>query len=448
MNEIAPDTLTVLPDPRLFRAARWTQRICLGVAAVAILFGLMPLFGTEMSVWLAAGMRGSLLFLLTALLCGISLLLAEPGWTWVAVSYARSVVNFFVICGAAALIFAARVENDTGSQQNAAFPPAGLTVGFAALAIAVVLVDKRNWLLNRLEDVLVCGLCLLGLLLVSDAVFGRFALFGGTADNQGWTALLLCLLALTIVVTLHQAEHGVFSIFLGVGVGSNLARVFAPILLLLPFAWETMNVWMNRVGPGGHLNAALLASCGVGVAVGILLFFAWRISALENEIHDLILRDEATRLYNVRGFHMLAEHALRLAQRSNIPFSVLFIDLENLSQIHAQLGQDASTASLAEAGELLRATFRESDIKGRIDGDKFAVAGRFDRAGISVAALRLEASAAACNAKSARAIPLKFSMGHVTSSETNEAESLKELLERAGRVRNRQDNQLTEMRVN
>ena len=49
---------------------------------------------------------------------------------------------------------------------------------------------------------------------------------------------------------------------------NNLARVFAPILLLLPFAWETMNVWMNRVGPGGHLNAALWG-CGVGVAVGI-----------------------------------------------------------------------------------------------------------------------------------------------------------------------------------
>ena len=448
MNETAPDTLTVLPDPRLFRAARWMQRICLGIAAVSVLFGLMPLFGSEISGWLAATTGGSLLFLLTALLCGISLLLAEPGWTWVAVSYARSVVNVFVICGGAALIFAARVANDSATQQNAAFPPAGFTVGFVALAIAVVLVDKRNWLVNRFADVLVCGLCLLGLLLVSDAMFGRFALFGGTADNQGWTPLLLCLLALTIVVTLHQAEHGVFSIFLGVGVGSNLARVFAPILLLLPFAWEALNKWINRVGSAGHLNAALLGSCGVAMAIGILLFFTWRISTMENEIHDLILRDEATRLYNARGFHMLAEHALRLAQRSNVPFSVLFIDLENLAQIHAQLGSEASTASLAEAGELLRATFRESDIKGRIDADKFAVAGRFDRVGILVAALRLEASVAACNAKSARPVPLKFSMGHVTSSETNEAESLKELLERAGHVRTRQDSQLTEMRVN
>ena len=42
---------------------------------------------------------------------------------------------------------------------------------------------------------------------------------------------------------------------------------------------------------------------------------------------------------------------------------------------------------LREAGEILKATFRESDIKGRIGGDEFAVAGQFDRAGISVAAI-------------------------------------------------------------
>jgi diguanylate cyclase (GGDEF)-like protein len=260
--------------------------------------------------------------------------------------------------------------------------------------------------------------------------------------------LLVCLVALTIVVTLQQAEHGVFSIFLGVGVGSNLARVFAPILLVLPLAWEVVNEWMNRGGPAGHLGAALLASSAVAVAVGILLFFAWRISSMENEIHDLILRDEATRLYNLRGFHMLAEHALRMAQRSGIPFSVLFIDLENLAQIHSQVGPDAAAAALAEAGGILRATFRESDIKGRIGADEFAVAGQFDRAGISVAALRLEAATAARSEKSGKPIPLKFSMGHVTTAGGDSQESLKEMLHRAGQIRNRQDGLLKEMLVN
>ena len=169
---------------------------------------------------------------------------------------------------------------------------------------------------------------------------------------------------------------------------------------------------------------------------------------MENEIHDLILRDEATRLYNYRGFHMLAEHALRLAQRSGVPFSVLFIDLENLAQIHTQLGPNVAAASLAEAGEILRANFRESDIKGRIGADEFAVAGQFDRAGISVAALRLEAIVAARSAKSSRPLPLKFSMGHVTTTNADAEESLKDLIDRAGNAKNRLDTQFMEMRVN
>ena len=63
MNEIVPDNLTVLPDPRLFRAARWTQRICLGVAGIGILLGLVeiPIGGNLTSV-----VRASLAFFLTA----------------------------------------------------------------------------------------------------------------------------------------------------------------------------------------------------------------------------------------------------------------------------------------------------------------------------------------------------------------------------------------------
>jgi diguanylate cyclase (GGDEF)-like protein len=446
MNEIVPDTLTVLPDPRLFRAARWTQRVCLGIAAVAILFGLMPLAGTALGGTSAATARTSLPFLLTALLCGLSLFLSEPDRTGVASGYARRIANFLAIC--ALIAFSILSQRGAASPPRTVFPPEWFALGLCALTIAVILVDQKNWLINRVVDVLVCGLCLLNLLLVSDAAFGSFALFGRTAGSPGLAALLVSLVALTIVVTLRQAEHGVLSIFLGVGFGSRLARVFAPILLLLPFAWEAANEWMNRIGPAGHMGAAFLASAGVAVAVGILLFFAWRISRMENEIHDLVLRDEATRLYNLRGFHMLAEHALRLAQRSGVPFSVLFIDLENLAQIHSQVGPDAAAAALAEAGEILRATFREPDIKGRIGADEFAVAGQFDRAGISVAALRLEAATAARSAKSGRPIPLKFSMGHVTTAGGDSQETLKEMLDRAGQLRNRQDGLLKEMLVN
>lgn len=448
MNEIAPDTLTVLPDPKLFRGARWAQRVCLGVAAIGVLFGLMPLLGIHLGGSSSTAARASLPYVITALLCGISLLLSEPDGIGIASIYAGRAVDLLASCGAVAILFFSRTGGGTSPLRESALLAARFSLGFVVLTLVVVLVDKENWLINRAVDLLVCGLCLLCLLLVSDAVFGSFALFGKATGAPGAAALLVSLVALTFAVALRQAEHGVFSIFLGVGVGSRLARIFAPILIVLPFVLEAVKEWMNRVDPVLHLNAALTASIAVAVAVGILLFFTWHISGMENQIHDLVLRDEATRLYNFRGFQMLAEHALQLAQRASVPFSVLYIDLENLADIHTELGPNAAAATLKEAGELLRATFRESDIKGRIGADSFAVAGQFDRTGISVAALRLEAATAARGARNGRPIPIKFSMGHVTTSDMNEPEKLRELLERAGQVRNRQESLLKETLVN
>lgn len=443
MNENAPDTLNVLPDPKLFRAARSLQRVCLILGLVSSSFGLMQLLGIGGS---AAAARGAVPLFVTSLLCGLSLALSGSESDGAAFSIAQRAANLLTIFAASVVIFWSRAGSLASQSQQIIFPPARLAFGFVLLTLIVVLIDNKNWLTNRIVDGMMCCLCLVDLLLLADAVYGKFALFGASSPGHN-AAVFSSLIALTVVVTMRQAERGVFSIFLGAGMGSNLARIFAPILLLLPFVWETLNTWMNRNG-ASHLNAALLGSAAVAVAFGILLFFAWRISKMENEIHDLILRDESTRLYNFRGFHMLAEHALRLAQRTNVPFSVLFINLENLAQVHSELGPDASAAALREAGEILKATFRESDIKGRIGGDEFAVAGQFDRAGISVAAMRLEAVAAARNAKSGRMIPLQLSMGHVTTSGGSTQETLKEMLDRAGQMRNRQESLMKEMLVN
>ena len=425
-----------MPDPKLFRAARLAQRVCLGLALIGVLIGLMPVVGVHFGAAPSISIRASLPYLITALLCSISLLLSQSERTGVAIIYAGRASNLLVLCGAAAILFFSR----TGEGAHWA---AGFSLGFMALALVVVLLDRNNRLLNRVVDVLVCGLCFLCLLLLSDAVFAGFALFGRVSSPSAG-AVLACLVALTIAVALRQSEHGVFSIFLGVGVGSRLARIFAPILIALPFVWVTADEWLKSLSIARHWNAVLEAAAGVTVAVSILLFFTWRISGMENQIHDLVLRDEATRLYNFRGFQMLAEHALRLAQRASVPFSVLYVDLENLAEIHTELGPNVAASALAEAGEILRATFRESDIKGRIGADAFAVAGQFDRTGISVAALRLEAATAARSARSSRPIPLKLSMGHVTTSDMNAPENLRELLERAGQVRNRQESLLRE----
>lgn len=435
MNGTAPEMLAVLPNPTLFRAARLTQRIALGIAGLGIVFALLPLATGGTGAGVA---RGSVPLLFTATICLLTLLLSSWDSGNAGMRFARRIANGLVLCGAAIILLWWHSAGPERRPGDIVFPPGWVCFGFLAIALAVVLIDRKNWLLNRLADLLVCSLCLLCMMVAAQVIFG-----GSETGRKASVATLVCLLCLTTVVTLRQAERGIFSIFLGIGAGSKLARIFAPFLILLPFVWQAASSRLSQ-----QVNQTVLALIAVVLAFGIVLVFAWRISQMENQIHDLVLRDDATRLYNQRGFHMLAEHALRLAKRSTVPFSLLFISLDNLGKIHTQLGPEVAAASLAEAGEVLRATFRESDIKGRIGANEFAVAGRFDRAGISVAALRLEAATAARSAKSARPIPLKFSMGHVTTTDPEAQETLNDLLSRAGHAKNRMDLQLKEMRVN
>ena len=83
---------------------------------------------------------------------------------------------------------------------------------------------------------------------------------------------------------------------------------------------------------------AILTAITTMVSFVLLLILARRISSMELEIRDLSLRDALTGLYNLRGFHLLAEQSLRLARRNQMPFSVLFVDLDNLKQINDSYG--------------------------------------------------------------------------------------------------------------
>jgi diguanylate cyclase (GGDEF)-like protein len=169
------------------------------------------------------------------------------------------------------------------------------------------------------------------------------------------------------------------------------------------------------------------------VSMALLLFLAWQIKGMETEIHSLSLSDELTKLYNLKGFHLLAGQALRLAYRAHAPFSVLFIDLDNLKQINDAMGHTAGSAFLTETAEILGATFRETDVLGRIGGDEFAVAGQFSEEAISIAIQRLEEGCAKRNAQAGRRFALSFSVGHVTTLEEHK-ETLDELLTKADQV--------------
>jgi len=242
---------------------------------------------------------------------------------------------------------------------------------------------------------------------------------------------MLCLLVLTQVALFRCAEQGVFSILMGRGIGSRIARFASPILIVLPFMREAAREHViQTTGMPANYASAILSSLAAVFSFAFLLFLAWRIDSMEREIHNLSLRDELTGLYNLRGFHLLAEQAQLLAQRSRVPFSVLFIDLDNLKRINDEHGHSVGSATISETGSLLKATFRETDVLGRVGGDEFAVAGQFSQDSIVVATERLREASALRNSQSGSRVTLSLSIGHVTS-EPSTPEPLGALLSKA-----------------
>ena len=92
---------------------------------------------------------------------------------------------------------------------------------------------------------------------------------------------------------------------------------------------------------------------------------------LQSELSSLALTDELTGLYNRRGFICLSEVQLKLARRSGCDMVLFFIDVDGLKQINDSFGHSEGDNALIRTAEVLRMTFRESDVLARIGGDEF-----------------------------------------------------------------------------
>jgi two-component system, cell cycle response regulator len=81
--------------------------------------------------------------------------------------------------------------------------------------------------------------------------------------------------------------------------------------------------------------------------------------------------DELTQLKNRRGFFELADQALKVAKREHHTLGLFFMDLNGLKAINDTHGHLVGDEALREAAQVLRQTFRDSDILARLGGDEF-----------------------------------------------------------------------------
>ena len=154
----------------------------------------------------------------------------------------------------------------------------------------------------------------------------------------------------------------------------------------------------------------------------------------QETLRNLSLTDDLTGLYNRRGFFTLADPHLKTARRAQKAASLIYADMDGLKIINDTHGHDEGSNALKEVADILRRTFRNSDIIARIGGDEFVIlethAGPNDPQR-SIA--RLQENLRRRNAECAGAYELSLSTG-VVSSGLDDCSTIEALLERGDRL--------------
>jgi diguanylate cyclase (GGDEF)-like protein/PAS domain S-box-containing protein len=94
---------------------------------------------------------------------------------------------------------------------------------------------------------------------------------------------------------------------------------------------------------------------------------------MEEKLYELSQSDELTDLYNRRGFLTLAKHQLSIAKREKAGLLLIYIDVDNLKDVNDKFGHQEGDLLLKETANIIKKTFRDSDIIARIGGDEFVV---------------------------------------------------------------------------
>ncbi|MBS1803091.1 MAG: GGDEF domain-containing protein [Acidobacteria bacterium] len=424
------------PSHNLLHSVFFLEQICLITSTQIALLNLLSLFLPPIEHYLPSPLLHMTASSASGALCAsLALFFLESGRTerlrraGQLLGVATAIIAIVALWSNSSISISSLTQSSIG-QHAGHFLPA--PVAFLLLGIIIFFLRSSHSLLSHITDALACILAFIVLVLLSEFIYGLMQIPGSSVVGPVKLPTLACLGLLAVTAVLRRTEFGVFSFLVTGGVDGQLARILAPLLLVLPIIREVSRARLldSRLVPT-HYVTAILSSSATLISFILLFGLSRLILRMQSEIQQLNLRDDLTGLYNYRGFNLFAEQAYRLAARSRQPFGVLFVDMDNLKVINDTLGHSTGSVFLVETARLLTSTFRETDVIGRLGGDEFVVAGLFESNEIEAAIERLRSGAATRNVMDGRSISL--SLGYA-ASEPGSSESLKSVVARADKA--------------
>ncbi|HTH50724.1 MAG TPA: GGDEF domain-containing protein [Pyrinomonadaceae bacterium] len=137
-----------------------------------------------------------------------------------------------------------------------------------------------------------------------------------------------------------------------------------------------------------------------------------QLKEMQERLESLTLTDDLTGLNNRRGFLRLAEARLQLSRRTGERLLLIFADLDGLKVINDTHGHEMGNEAIRAAAQVMRETFRQTDVTSRWGGDEFvALLGASDVETESFALERLQERVGTYNKASELPYELSISVG-------------------------------------
>ena len=136
-------------------------------------------------------------------------------------------------------------------------------------------------------------------------------------------------------------------------------------------------MWLAADISSGHpYTSGLIYLWNAGVYLGLFLLVAYLVSRLAKSINQrtqLAKLDQLTGSVANSTFSKLVNAELYRMQRYEHPFTLAYIDLDELNKVNQEYGYDTGDKVLIAIVDGIKSQIRQSDVIGRIGGDEFAV---------------------------------------------------------------------------
>ncbi|MBF0216593.1 MAG: GGDEF domain-containing response regulator [Candidatus Omnitrophica bacterium] len=142
-----------------------------------------------------------------------------------------------------------------------------------------------------------------------------------------------------------------------------------PIILLTDVSEESIGVQAIQIGIHDYLVKDQISALTLERSI----LYAIDHHRKQTEIRSVLLLDELTKLYNRRGFFVLAHQQIDLARRKSKGFLLMVSDLMNYDEVKERFGNFEGDLALVTLAELFRKNLRGGDLVARIGGNEFAI---------------------------------------------------------------------------